>query len=362
MQVKAAVAVGENLPLEILELQLREPREGEVLVRMHAAGLCHSDLSMLEGKIKSYTFPIVLGHEGAGTVVRCGPGVEGLVPGDHVVPVAVPQCGECANCLSDRTNFCLEMVKRPPSPFSRNGEAVSAFCGLGTFADHSVIRESQLAKIGPAPDDIVCYIGCGVITGVGAAMKTAGVTPGSSVVIIGMGGIGLSALQGARIAGAARIIAVDLNPAREAISRSFGATDFINPAEVPDLAAAIAALVPGGVDYALECVGRPNLMRLALEVTNPAWGTAVSVGIAPSDTELTFNPASFMTGRTWKGSLLGGEKTRTTIPQLVQWYLDGVLKLDELVTHRIELGEVNHGFDMMKSGEAIRTVVVFPNA
>ena len=360
MQTRAAVAFGVNEPLQIVTLDLAEPGENEVLVRTNAAGLCHSDLSMVEGKVAAYPFPIVLGHEGAGTVVACGPGVTSLQPGDHVVPVAVPECRQCENCTSGKTNFCLEMTRRPKSPFSFDGQSVAAFCSLGTFSEYSVITESRLAKVRQdAPDDIICYIGCGVITGVGAALRTAGVTPGSSVAIWGMGGIGLSVLQGARIAGAAKIVAIDVNPAREQISRDYGATHFINPRETSDITAALRDIAAGGVDFAFECVGHTGLMRTALEATNPGWGVAISVGIAGGNAELTFNPASFMTGRTWKGSVLGGEKTRTTVPVLVDWYHDGFLKLDELVTHRLPLEEINHGFDMMKSGEAIRSVVVF---
>jgi len=360
VKVRAAVAVAANAPLEVVTLDLAPPSEGEVLVRIHAAGLCHSDLSAMEGKVARYSFPIVPGHEGAGTVVACGPGVTSVAPGDHVVSVAVPECRVCPACTSGRTNACVELRNLPPSRLSWDGTPVPTFCGLGTFADHAVITENRLAKIRPdAPDDIVCYIGCGVTTGVGAALHTAKVSPGSTVAIVGMGGIGLSVLQGARIAGATRIVCIDTNASREAICRTFGATDFIDPAQVPDLGAAIQAIVPGGVDFAFECVGHTGLMRTMLEATNPGWGVGVSVGIPPSGSTLALDPASFMMGRSWKGSLLGGDKTRTAVPRLVDWYCDGFLKLDELVTHRIGLDEINNGFDMMKSGEAIRTVIVF---
>jgi S-(hydroxymethyl)glutathione dehydrogenase/alcohol dehydrogenase len=360
VKVRAAVAVAANAPLEVVTLDLAPPAEGEVLVRINAAGLCHSDLSAMEGKIARYSFPIVPGHEGAGTVVACGPGVTSVAPGDHVVPVAIPECRVCPACTSGRTNACIELRNLPPSRLFWDGTPVPSFCGLGTFADHAVITENRLAKIRPdAPDDIVCYIGCGVATGVGAALHTAKVSPGSTVAIVGMGGIGLSVLQGARIAGATRIVCIDTNASREAICRKFGATDFIDPAQVPDLGAAIQAIVPGGVDFAFECVGHTGLMRTMLEATNPGWGVGVSVGIPPSGSTLALDPASFMMGRSWKGSLLGGDKTRTAVPRLVDWYCDGFLKLDELVTHRIGLDEINHGFDMMKSGEAIRTVIVF---
>jgi S-(hydroxymethyl)glutathione dehydrogenase/alcohol dehydrogenase len=360
MKVKAVVATAVNAPLQVMTLDLAPPGEGEVLVKMHAAGLCHSDLSVLEGKLPQFPFPIILGHEGAGVVVACGPGVTSLKPGDHVVPVSVPECRVCASCISGKTNVCEEMRKAPPSPFSLDGKRVNAFCSLATFADHSVITESRLAKIRPdAPDDIVCCIGCGVITGVGAALRTAKVEPGSTVAIVGMGGIGLCVLQGARIAGAARIIAIDRNAAREAISRDYGATHFINPANVADLGAAIREIVPAGVDFAFECVGNAALMRTMLEATS-ASGMGVSVGIPGGGAQVTFDPSTFMTGRSWKGSLLGGEKTRTTVPRLVDWYCDGFLKLDELVTHRLQPEQINHGFAMMKSGEAIRSVILYP--
>jgi len=360
MKVKAAVAFGPDRPLDVVTLDLAEPGEGEVLVQMRAAGLCHSDLSVLQGKLATVPFPVVLGHEGAGIVVACGPGVRSLAPGDHVVPVAVPECGVCPSCTSGKTNVCDELRRPRPSPFSLDGQTIASFCALGTFADHSVIAENRLAKIrADAPDDIVCYIGCGVITGVGAALKTAKVGPGSSVAIVGMGGIGLSVLQGARIAGATRIIAIDLNASREQICRDYGATDFINPSQVEDLGAAIRSIVPLGVDFAFECVGNAGLMRTMLEATHHGWGMGISVGIPGGGAQVTFDPATFMTGRQWKGSMLGGEKTRTTVPTLVDWYCDGFLKLDELVTHRLPQSEINRGFDMMKSGEAIRSVIVY---
>jgi len=360
MKCKAAVVFRAGGSLEIRTVDLAEPGDGEVLVKMQAAGLCHSDLSALEGKLGAVvSFPIILGHEGAGVVISCGPGVRSLKPGDHVVPVAIPECGVCSNCTSGKTNICEEARRPPASPFSLDGEEVSAFCSLGTFAEYSVITETRLAKVRPgAPDDIVCCIGCGVITGVGAALQTAKVTPGSSVAIVGMGGIGLSVLQGARIAGANRIIAIDRNPAREQICREYGATDFIKAGEVENLGAAIRAIVPAGVDFAFECVGHTGLMRTMLEATNNCWGMGISVGIPGGGAEVTFDPASFMSGRTWRGSKLGGERTRTTVPRLVDWYCDGFLKLDELVTHRLPLEQINRGFDMMKSGEAIRSVVV----
>jgi len=360
MTVRGAVAFAANAPLEIVDLTLRAPREGEVLVRMLAAGLCHSDLSMIEGKIASYGFPIVPGHEGAGVVVTCGPGVTGLVPGDHVVPTPIPECRQCPACLSGRTNLCHRMARRPESPLSFEGRPVEAFSSLATFADHAVIEEIRLAKISPAvPPEIACYIGCGVITGVGSALTAADLWPGCTVAVFGLGGVGLCVVQGARMAGAARIIGIDLNPAREAIAREYGATDFIDPRATEDAPAAIRALTAGGVDCAFECVGATALMQQALHATNPAGGQVVSVGIPASGSELRFDPALFMTGRSWKGALLGGEKPRTVIPRLADWYASGFLRLDGLISHRLPLDEINRGFAMMKSGEAVRTVILY---
>ena len=360
MKVRGAVAFAADRALEIVALDLRAPREGEVMVRMLAAGLCHSDLSMLEGKIASYGFPILLGHEGAGVVVAYGPGVTSVKPGDYVVPTPIPECRACTNCLSGRTNLCERMFSRPESPFSFEGQPVAAFSSLGTFADHSVIEEIRLARVTPAvPPEIACYIGCGVLTGVGSALTAADLWPGCSVAIFGLGGIGLCVLQGARIAGAARIIGVDINPAREATARDYGATDFINPRETPDVPAAIRALTGAGVDCAFECVGHTALMAEAFACTTPAGGQAVSVGIAPSGSELRFDPAAFMTGRSWKGALLGGEKPRSAIPRLADWYERGFLRLDDLISHRLTLDEVNQGFALMKSGDTVRSVILY---
>jgi S-(hydroxymethyl)glutathione dehydrogenase/alcohol dehydrogenase len=362
VQVNAAVAFKPNEPLAIRRLELSLPGPGEVLVRMKASGLCHSDLSVIEGKVPRWSFPIALGHEGAGVVLECGPGVTSLKPGDHVIPVAIPECRQCANCTSGKTNMCLEMYAPVVSHFTLDGQPINSFLGLATFADHSVIQETRLAKIRQdAALDVACYIGCGVVTGVGSALHTAEVKPGSSVAVFGLGGIGLNVVQGARIAGATRIIAVDTNPRREAIGRSLGATAFIDPKSVPDIAAHIRTLTGGGVDFSFECIGNIQVMRAALECTNPAWGVAVCVGIPGGGAQITFDPAQLMLGRTWKGSYLGGEKARTVVPQLVDWYANGFLKLDALITHRISLEQINHGFDMMKTGEAIRSVIVYPS-
>lgn len=361
MDVRAALATGRNRPLEVVTVQLDGPGPGEVLVKIKATGLCHSDLGALEGNAPRFGFPMVLGHEGAGVVVECGTGVSTLSPGDHVIPSAIPECRQCSNCTSGKTNLCVKMYQLPPNRIQYQGRPVTAFCGTATFAEYSIITEDRLAKIRTdAPFETICYIGCGVLTGIGAVLRTGEVSPGSSVAVFGLGGIGLNVIQGARIAGARRIIGIDLNPAREKIARAMGATDFVDPRKVEgDLAAHLRTLTGGGVDFSFECVGNEELMRQALESTNHAWGVGVAVGIAAPGKKVAFDPASFMTGRSWKGSYLGNEKPRSTVPQLVDWYMDGFLRIDELITHRITLDEVNKGFAMMRSGEAIRSVIVF---
>jgi len=361
MQTRAAVAFAQNAPLEIVMLDLAKPGPDEVLVQMKATGLCHSDLSLIEGKIGTILgFPVVPGHEGAGLVVEVGSAVTSLKPGDTVVPVSVPECGQCANCTSGKTNVCLQLRMPRPSPFSYNGQPVASFTGTGTFAEYSVIAETRVAKVrSDARADVACYVGCGVLTGVGAVLDTAKVTAGSSVAIFGLGGIGLCALEGARISGATKIVAIDINPAREAIARAHGATHFINPREVEDVVAKVREITGGGADYTFECVGNVALLSQAIDASNPFWGTVVSVGIPGEGVRMDFDPGTIMTGRKITGSLLGGSRTRTTIPRLVDWHADGVLHLDDLITHRLTLDEINKGFDMMKSGEAIRSVVIF---
>jgi S-(hydroxymethyl)glutathione dehydrogenase/alcohol dehydrogenase len=361
MKIRAAIAVAAYQPVEVTTVDLDPPGQGEVLIKMKATGLCHSDLGILEGKLGRYTFPLVLGHEGAGVVVECGPGVVGFTEGDLVIPSALPECGQCQLCLSGRTNLCVKQATMPPSRLSHRGQPLMAFCGTSTFAEYTVVTQERLTKIrADAPADKVCCIGCGVMTGVGAALTTAKVHPGSSVAVFGLGGIGLSTVQGAKIAGASKIIGIDINHARESFARQLGATHFINPKVTDDVVAQIRALTGGlGVDFAFECVGSDVLSRQAVDASNHAWGKCVAVGIPPGGKPLNFDPMSFLTGRTWTGSLLGGERPRSAVPRLVDWYMDGFLKLDELVTHQITLDEINHGFDMMRSGEAIRSVVVF---
>jgi S-(hydroxymethyl)glutathione dehydrogenase / alcohol dehydrogenase len=360
MKTRAAVAWRPNEPLEVVEVDLDAPGPGQVLVEIKATGLCHSDLSVLEGKVPRYPFPIVLGHEGAGIVLECGQGVAGFAPGDMVVPAPIPQCGVCHLCRSGRTNICVEQWIIPPSPLSYKGERLSAFCGNATFAQHAVISQHSLAKVNPAAKpDGACYVGCGVMTGVGSALTTAKVTAGSSVVVFGLGGIGLNVLQGAKLAGARQIIGVDLNASREAVGRRFGMTDFLNPADGDDVAKRIVELTGGGADFTFDCVGLIELHRQALEAAHPCWGVAVAVGIPGPGRSLDLDPRLFTTGRVLTGALLGGERPKEAIPRLVDWYIEGYLEIDELISHRITLDEINRGFDMMRSGEAVRTVVIF---
>ena len=360
MKTRAAVAWQANAPLEVVEVDLAAPGPGQVLIEMKATGLCHSDLSVIEGEVPRYPFPIVLGHEGAGVVLECGEGVEGFAPGDLVVPSPIPQCGTCHLCLSGRTNICTAQWVLPPSPLSYKGQGLTAFCGNATFAEHAVIAQQSLARVNPAArPEGACYVGCGVMTGVGSAMTTAGVTAGSTVAIFGLGGIGLNVLQGAKLAGARRIFGVDLNPAREAVAREFGLTDFIVPGEGTDAVKRIVEMTGGGADFTFDCVGSVELLRQAVEAAHACWGRAVAVGVDAPGRLLELDPRLFITGRVLTGALLGGERPKEAIPRLVDWYVDGYLRIDELISHRITLHEINRGFDMMRSGEAVRTVVVF---
>jgi S-(hydroxymethyl)glutathione dehydrogenase/alcohol dehydrogenase len=357
---RAAIAFAPNQPMEFREVELIDPGPGQVMIRLLATGLCHSDLHVLDGK--SYPqFPVVLGHEGLGEVIALGEGVEDFAIGDHVVPFLIPDCGKCAFCLSGRTNLCAEFgarIQRGHAPFLLDGQPVKAFAGLGTFAEKTVVMADMLTKVDRAArPDHTCCIGCGVTTGIGAALITAKVTPGSSVAVFGAGGVGLSVIQGARIAGAARIIAVDRNPARESVARTLGATDFINPLN-EDPVARIQAMTGAGADFAFECVGIPDLARQALESTHPAWGLGICVGIMPAGAMLTAPPMALLTGRHWTGSLMGGAK-RQDVARFVDMYLAGDYDLDALVSHRLRHDEINHGFEMMRTGEAVRSVILY---
>lgn len=360
-QTRAALLLAPHQPLTIETITLADPGPGEVQIRMLATGLCHSDLHAMDGMI-AQSFPVVMGHEGCGEIEAVGEGVTDFAVGDRVIPYLVPDCGLCTYCRSGRTNLCEQFMARRAanrSPFSRDGAPLYAFQQLGTFSERIVVPVDMVAKIDArARPDHACCIGCGVTTGVGAAMLTAAITPGSSVAVIGCGGVGLSAVQGARLAGAATIIAVDRNPAKEQVARKVGATHFILATTGTDLVAAIREVVPNGVDFALECVGGAALARQALEATNMAWGKSVCVGVLPAEQTLETLPINLMLGRVWTGSLMGGAK-RSDVSRFVDLYLAGDLLLDDLVTHRLTLDDINRGFDLMRSGEAVRSVVTF---
>ena len=368
MKTTAAVAFQAGKPLEIVQLDLEGPKAGEVLVEIKATGVCHTDAYTLSGNDPEGLFPAVLGHEGAGVVLEVGPGVTSLVAGDHVIPLYTPECRNCKFCLSGRTNLCQAirstqgkgLMPDGTSRFSYKGQQVLHYMGTSTFANHTVLPEIALAKIRKdAPFEKVCYIGCGVTTGVGAVINTAKVRPGSNVAVFGLGGIGLNVLQGARMVGADKIIGVDLNPEREAMARKFGMTHFINPKVTPDVVAAISELTDGGVDYSFECIGNVNVMRQALECCHKGWGESVIIGVAGAGQEIATRPFQLVTGRVWKGSAFGGAKGRTDVPKIVDWYMDGKIAIDDLITHVMPIEDINKAFDLMHHGESIRTVVTF---
>lgn len=365
MTTRAAVCRAAGEPLTLENLELRDPLPDEVLVEIRATGLCHSDLLQMEGSNAPFPFPVVPGHEGAGVVVACGSAVSSVEPGDHVVPLSIPECGTCAACCGGKTNLCEHFyasMGRAESPFSLNGKPIAAYASLGTFAQHVLVKEMNVARI-PAevPFDLACTVGCCVATGVGAVLYTARVEAGSSVVVIGLGGVGLNVVQGARMVGASRIIGVDTNPEREEAARRFGATDFINPLALDgDLVAAVQAMTGSGADYGFECVGNAKLSCQALEMVHPGGGVAVIVGMPPEGEHLPIPPESLFLGRTLMGSFLGNVKTRSQLPLLLEDYLAGRLDLASLVSHRLPLERINEGFDLMRKGESLRTVVTFP--
>lgn len=368
MDVKAAVALAAGEPLSIETVQLAGPKAGEVLVEIKATGICHTDAFTLSGDDPEGLFPAIMGHEGAGVVVDVGPGVTSLAVGDHVIPLYTPECRQCKFCTSGKTNLCgairetqgRGLMPDGTSRFSLNGKPVFHYMGTSTFANYTVVPEIALAKIRKdAPFDKVCYIGCGVTTGLGAVMNTAKVEPGSTVAVFGLGGIGLNVLQGARLAGADRIIGVDLNNDKRELAEKFGMTDFINPSEVGDVVAAIVDLTDGGVDYSFECIGNVDVMRQALECTHKGWGESIIIGVAASGKEISTRPFQLVTGRNWRGTAFGGVKGRTQVPKIVDWYMDGKINIDDLITHKLSLDEINKGFDLMHSGESIRSVVVY---
>ena len=369
MKVKAAVAHKAGAPLTIEDVDLEGPRAGEVLVEIKATGICHTDEFTLSGADPEGLFPSILGHEGAGVVVEVGPGVKSLRAGDHVIPLYVPECRECEYCVSEKTNLCQAirvtqgqgLMPDGTSRFSIGGRKVLHYMGTSTFSNYTVVPEIALARIREdAPFDKVCYIGCGVTTGIGAVINTAKVEPGANVVVFGLGGIGLNVIQGAKLVGANRIIGVDLNPARRALAEEFGMTHFVNPKEVEgDLVPYLVNLTGGGADYSFECIGNVEVMRQALECCHKGWGVSVIIGVAGAGQEIRTRPFQLVTGRVWKGSAFGGAKGRRDVPKIVEWYMDGKIRIDELITHRLDLGDINKGFDLMHEGKSIRSVVVF---
>src|SRR5882724_10586106 len=369
MDVRAAVATATGKPLEVTTVQLDGPREGEVLVEIKATGVCHTDEFTLSGADPEGLFPAILGHEGAGVVVDIGRGVTSVNKGDHVIPLYTPECRQCPSCLSHKTNLCTSIratqgqgvMPDGTSRFSIGDKKIHHYMGCSTFSNHTVLPEIALAKIREdAPFDKVCYIGCGVTTGIGAVINTAKVEPGANVVVFGLGGIGLNVIQGARMAGANMIVGVDINPAREKLARQFGMTHFVNPKEVKgDLVPHLVELTKGGADYSFECVGNVDLMRQALECTHRGWGESIIIGVAGAGQEIKTRPFQLVTGRVWKGTAFGGARGRTQVPQIVDWYMDGKISIDPLITHKLPLERINEAFDLMHSGESIRTVIEF---
>ena len=369
MKVKAAVAHKAGAPLTIETVDLDGPRAGEVLVEIKATGICHTDEFTRSGADPEGLFPAILGHEGAGVVVDIGPGVTSLKKGDHVIPLYTPECRQCEYCLSGKTNLCQAIrttqgqgvMPDGSSRFSVGGKQVFHYMGTSTFANYTVVPEIALAKIREdAPFDKVCYIGCGVTTGIGAVINTAKVEPGANVVVFGLGGIGLNVIQGARLAGANMIVGVDLNPSRKPLAEKFGMTHFVNPKEVKeDLVPYLVNLTKGGADYSFECIGNVDVMRQALECCHKGWGVSVIIGVAGAGQEIKTRPFQLVTGRVWKGTAFGGAKGRRDVPKIVDWYMDGKINIDDLITHKLTLADINKGFDLMHSGESIRSVVVF---
>ena len=369
MDVRAAVALEAGKPLTIETVQLDAPKAGEVLIEIKATGVCHTDAYTLSGKDPEGLFPAILGHEGAGVVVEVGEGVKSLKPGDHVIPLYTPECRQCEYCLSQKTNLCQAirltqgrgLMPDGSSRFSIDGKMLHHYMGTSTFANYTVLPEIAVAKLREdAPFDKVCYIGCGVTTGIGAVINTAKVEPGARVVVFGLGGIGLNVIQGARMVGASQIVGVDLNPAKRELAEKFGMTDFVNPKEVEgDLVPYLVDLTKGGADYSFECIGNVNIMRQALECCHKGWGVSVIIGVAGAGEEISTRPFQLVTGRVWKGSAFGGARGRTDVPKIVDWYMEGKINIDDLITHVMPLSQINDAFDLMHKGESIRSVVTF---
>jgi S-(hydroxymethyl)glutathione dehydrogenase/alcohol dehydrogenase len=369
MDVRAAVAHEAGKPLSIETVQLEGPKAGEVMVEIKATGICHTDEFTRSGGDPEGVFPSILGHEGAGVVVETGPGVSSVKKGDYVIPLYTPECRQCEYCLSGKTNLCQAIrvtqgqgvMPDGTSRFSLGGRKLHHYMGTSTFANFTVLPEIAVARIREdAPFDKVCYIGCGVTTGLGAVINTAKVEPGSNVVVFGLGGIGLNVVQGARLVGADMIVGVDINPNRRALAEKFGMTHFVNPKEVEgDLVAYLVDLTRGGADYSFECIGNVTLMRQALECCHKGWGESTIIGVAGAGQEISTRPFQLVTGRVWRGTAFGGAKGRTDVPKIVDWYMDGKINIDDLITHTMPLGEINKAFDLMHSGESIRSVVVY---
>ena len=369
MKTRAAVAHKADAPLTIEEVDLEGPREGEVLVEVKATGICHTDAFTLSGADPEGIFPAILGHEGAGVVVDVGPGVSGLRKGDHVIPLYTPECRQCEYCTSGKTNLCQAIrvtqgqgvMPDGTSRFSIGGEKIFHYMGTSTFSNHTVVPEIALAKVREdAPFDKICYIGCGVTTGIGAVINTAKVEPGSNCVVFGLGGIGLNVVQGLRLVGADMIVGVDINPAREELGKAFGMTHFVNPKEVEgDLVPWLVDLTGGGADYSFECIGNVTTMRQALECAHKGWGESVIIGVAPAGAEISTRPFQLVTGRVWRGTAFGGAKGRTDVPRIVDWYMDGKINIDDMITHTMPLEGINDAFHLMHEGKSIRSVVIY---
>ncbi len=369
MKTRAAVAFEARRPLEVVELDLEGPRAGEVLVEVMATGLCHTDAYTLDGLDSEGLFPSVLGHEGAGIVREVGAGVSSVKPGDHVIPLYTPECRQCKSCLSGKTNLCTAIratqgrgvMPDGTSRFSYKGQPIFHYMGCSTFSNYTVLPEIAVAKIrDDAPFQSSCYIGCGVTTGVGAVVKTAKVEPGANVIVFGLGGIGLNVIQGAAMVGADKIIGVDINDGKEEWGRRFGMTHFVNPKTVEgDLVAHLVALTDGGADYTFDCTGNTQVMRTALEACHRGWGTSIIIGVAEAGKEISTRPFQLVTGRNWRGSAFGGAKGRTDVPKIVDWYMEGKIAIDPMITHVLKLDEINTGFELMHAGESIRSVVVY---
>jgi len=369
MKTRAAVAYEAGKPLTVETVELEDPKPGEVLVEIKATGVCHTDEFTLSGADPEGLFPAVLGHEGAGVVVEVGEGVRSVRPGDHVIPLYTPECRECDFCLSGKTNLCQAiratqgrgLMPDGTSRFSVGGENVFHYMGTSTFANHTVLPEIAIAKVREdAPFDKICYIGCGVTTGIGAVINTARVEAGANCVVFGLGGIGLNVIQGLRMVGADIIVGVDINPARRELAESFGMTHFVDPNEVEgDIVGHLVDLTNGGADYSFECIGNVDVMRQALECCHKGWGESVIIGVAGAGEEISTRPFQLVTGRVWRGSAFGGARGRTDVPKIVDWYMEGKIRIDELITHTMPLEDINRAFDLMHAGQSIRSVIIF---